>query len=572
MTSNHHLNDIATDPASAAESQYGRRRTVVLIVSAVVFVGLIFALPRAWTGRQTFDAPRDNVGFQSAVRVAAGKSMAIPLRHNEILPPDIARALTPRDAANIGGKAVPIDFAGSVLLWIGLVAVWKPLALFLSPVLALISGILVLRIAQELFDLPKDAGLRAKVNMATWWLPYLLALWFAHPGLLFNGSGIYGSEMPSLVLVLAVILFFLRFWRSERTADFAWMTVAAGAAVAVRYPNVITFIPLAVVLLVTRKVGIRHVAIAVAIVTPFAAVVLGFNHAVYGSATDTGYGLVNRVLRQTLNPPSRGVLGISDRALFRHLFFYIFQLPLVLGVPLLGAVVGTPRAVRTNRSLRPALVAILAASVLSVGYHAGLDTFGSVSAAVNASFVRYMLPIVGVWMTFVAFAVATDEDRPTQSARVICMAVIVTSLVTATVGPFGIVNRWRMIGRHEIVRAGVIALTPPDALIASRLSDRDVFPERQTLTMTYLLENRDSSSVNPNISVWDNLPSPRRFASIAGRIRALGIPLYLINDFMYPRLADIDTALRREGLRLDKQSSLAETLPQLYAIVPVSNP
>ncbi|MCA1834363.1 MAG: hypothetical protein ABR548_11890 [Actinomycetota bacterium] len=548
-----------------SEVELKQRQSVMLVTCVITLAFLILAFPRAWTGRQTFDAPRDNVGFQAATRFADGKGLSIPLQHTRDLPPDIARALTPRDAANVHGKAVPIDFAGSVMLWAGLVALWRPLALLLSPALTVAGGVLLLRIAQELFELPKGSTLRAQRNFETWWLPFLLVLWFAHPGVIFNGSGIYGSEIPSMVFVLATLLYFLRFWQTGRPADFRWMTLAAGAAVAVRYPNVITLLSPGVMLLVTRRVRLRQIAEAAVLLAPFAILVLAFNNAVYGSPTATGYQLVNRVLQQTLNSPSSGLFGFHARAAVKHLHFYVIQLPIILEVPLLGIALGVRRMPRAS-ALRVPLVVLLVSSFLTVAYYAGLGTFGSVSPVINASFVRYILPAIAIGIALGVYGFAMRRTRATQ---VIFVLLILASVSLGMAGPGGIINRSREIGRHKVLRALVMRHTQPNALIAARLADRDLFPERQTLTMTYLLENLDSSSVDTAVSQWDNLPSPERFADVASRIRARGIPLYLLYDFPQD-IQPYGDALRAAGLQLVRRGALGAPFPQLFAITPVN--
>jgi hypothetical protein len=294
--------------------------------------------------------------------------------------------------------------------------------------------------------------------------------------------------------------------------------------------------------------------------------VLVVNHLVYGSATTTGYHLVNRVLRETLNPPGGSFLSFNPHAAAKHLYFYVIQLPLILGVPLLGVIFGARKLLRKPR-LRAPVIAILISSVLTIAYHAGLGTFGSTIAAVNASFVRYILPMIAVWVVFLAYGIATESDRPTGSARLFFVALTIVSVITGIVGPLGVVNRLRTTSQHKELRAEVVARTEPGALIASRLADRDLFPERQTLTMTYLLENRDTSSAKRNVSQWDNLPTPDRFASIAARIRALGLPLDLLCDFRDPKLAAYEAALHRNGMRLSRRSYFRRPLPQLYAIV-----
>ena len=117
------------------------------------------------------------------------------------------------------------------------------------------------------------------------------------------------------------------------------------------------------------------------------------------------------------------------------------------------------------------------------------------------------------------------------------------------------------------LQARLLSETPPDALIATRIEDKYLWPERQTLTLTYLIHNTHPVR-QENRYQWAFVPSGRRFASVARRVLSLGIPLYLQPDF-YPKAAASRTvatysrALRATGLhlcRISQGSSLLKVV------------
>lgn len=538
----------------------GRTRALVMLAAGVVaFAGYLVAGPRALQGPQTVDAPRENAGWVLAENLADGRGASIPLEHHDRLPPDIARALTPRDAAAIDGRVVPQDFAGSVLLYAALLWLWKPLALVLVPALAVLSAFLLAQLTVELLE-PGGRWHAPATSRAAWASGLVFALWLTYPGLVLTGSMLFDSAVPTLVALLTAALSFVRFWRAGRTANLVWLMVALGAAIALRYPSLFFAVPLGIALLLGRRLSVRRALLATAALVPFAAIVLGFNAAVYGSPTTTGYHLSTEALN-TSRALGGGIFTFVPSAFVNHLRFYALEQPVILVPALAGMVAGLWRA-RTERALVAALV--MAAVALLVT-HAGLETWGSAHAAINASFIRYALPAVGIGLALLAVAVVPGEGRRRTAVALGAGLLIAASIWTAVAGPVALLVRHDELDTGRWVRAAVLEHTPPDALVAAGVSDRVLFPQRQTLTLAHLATPDEVIRLEVARSRWDQVPTPARFADVAARVLERDIPLYLLHDFEAP-LGPYAEALRARGLTLEAAVSGGLRYPTLYRV------
>jgi hypothetical protein len=143
----------------------------------------------------------------------------------------------------------------------------------------------------------------------------------------------------------------------------------------------------------------------------------------------------------------------------------------------------------------------------------------------------------------------------------------IASVATAIVSPLGLKERYEAIRRHQQLRAGVVASTEPEALIASSISDRDIFPERQTLTLRYLKSRREGLVPSRDQRVWDTIPEPMRFANVVGEIIDRGIPFYIVNDFGPEALALYDGALNVRGYELASAGRFTDGNIQLFRVV-----
>ena len=109
------------------------------------FLIFLFTFPRT-LATPAFNSPRESVGYFLTERFLSGDGFDAPLKHAADLPEDLAIALVPRDAASRDGAVVPKDFAGTMLLYAALMSIWRPLALIVGPLFAVLGGLVVARI------------------------------------------------------------------------------------------------------------------------------------------------------------------------------------------------------------------------------------------------------------------------------------------------------------------------------------------------------------------------------------------------------------------------------------------
>lgn len=561
-----------TQAPPAAPPRAGARTAAMLVIGALAFTAYLLAGQRSAGEPQTTDAPRENVSYVLTERFARGEGFSYPLRHHAALPTDVARALTPRDAAAVDGEAVSQDFAGTIALFAALLWLWKPLALAAVPLLAVLSAFLLTQLVADLFDGAPDrrASWRRPRTRAEAWTGFAaFALWLAHPGLIVNAASLMDPAMPSLVAVLLSLVFFVRYWRAGRSVDLVWLALSFGAAVLVRYPNILFGIPLALALLLGRRISLRHGALAACLLAPVPAAVMAFNRAAYGSATVTGYHIANRLLRESVNFEGGAFFRVHLDAVRNHVVFYGVEYPTVLGFAAIGVAAALVSVRRDRRAL--AVMATVAAAIGAyAAYHVGLDTWGSWTPAINASFVRYTLPALAVGTGLLAFAFRAVRGRRAWVIGALAVVLLGGSVATGVAGPVAGSYRWRAVEQHRDLRRIVVERTPPDALVAVRVSDRAIWPARQTLTLTYLVRHERPVRKTSTRSVWTVLPRPERFADVADTIIEAGIPLYLLHDFQGPPLHDYRAALRARGLDIRSTGPMPDPLPSLFEVLRVT--
>ena len=96
--------------------------------------------------------------------------------------------------------------------------------------------------------------------------------------------------------------------------------------------------------------------------------------------------------------------------------------------------------------------------------------------------------------------------------------------------------------------------------------DKVLFPERQTLTLTYSIHN-ETPFPKGDRETWDHVPSPDRLAEVLSTIYAAGIPVYILPDSMMGELAPYQDALTARGLYYRHVDGV--TVSELYKVSPL---
>jgi uncharacterized protein (TIGR03382 family) len=344
------------------------------------------------------------------------------------------------------------------------------------------------------------------------------------------------------------------------------LSLSGGAAILVRYPSAWIVVPLLLALLVTGRLGWRRATLAVMLVAPFIVAIGVFNLLVYGSPFLTGYQIRAEIMRQTLNLRDRGFLAIDWGVALSYARLYLFEMPMQLAPPVLGLILGF-WWLRRNRECTM-LLGLLIPGLLLTLFLLPRPTWGAFSAEVNASLTRYLLPATAVWTVFLAAGLAWLFRRRRVYFLAV-LALVVLNLSTAALAAGGLVQRFDHMQSAARLRARLLSETPADALIATRIEDKYLWPDRQTVTLTYLIHNT-SPVLQGDRYQWAFVPTGKRFAAVARIIVSEGIPLYLQPDF-YPkstaewRIAGYNHALLEEGLRLCHASEGSSLLKVVVA-------
>lgn len=534
----------------------GPRQYLMLAIAAAFFTLYLFAYPRS-LDEPTFNSPRENVGYVLSEQFASNFRFEYPLQHYEELPTDIARALTPRDAAEIEGSVVPKDFAGTMLLHAPFFLVWKPLVLAITPLFAILGAFVLARISEELFD----------------WRVGLLAFvaWLAYPPLFINASYIFTSDTVALYGSLLAMLCFLRYWREGGVASFVVMCAALGLSVLMRYPNLILAGLLALALFEGRRYRRPDTIYGVAAFLPFAVATLVFNKLVYGGFTVTGFHLGAELVQETANFSEESFLKIRPEVMVGYLRSYALEWPIMLVPQLAGIGVAAYVAWRRAEIRVPIAVLVGSGAVLAI-YYLPQDAWGWTNPQVNASVLRYLLPSLAIWTVFLSYGVLRLTAGREYIAVIAVAALVGGYGWTAWSGPAGVQEAYQVTDQISELRDDIVATTESDAIIATRIMDKVLFPERQTVTMTYLLNGEEPLDKGRN-HTWQFLPEEDRFAEVAVRVYEEDIPMYVLADYDWRIAKDYDEALRPLGYRLRHMRTAYPQFEDIgfYKVVPLES-
>jgi 4-amino-4-deoxy-L-arabinose transferase-like glycosyltransferase len=425
------------------------------------------------------------------------------------------------------------------------------LALFVAPVFAIIGAWALMRIGEELLD--RTAGAIAFV------------CWLSFAPLWVNASFVFVSDLPALSFLLLSMLMFVRYWRQPSALGAALLAGFFCASVLFRYPNVLLAPALIIALFAGRKIRPAHAAAAVLPGVAFAATVMLFNAAVYGDALTTGFHLGAELMAETVNYSHESFFKQRPDVLLDYAKTYGREWPIAVPVGL--SVAATIGAAISQRGERRA-VAILATVTLAilVAYYGQQDAWGYTSAQASASVLRYLLPGFALCMLFAAWAMSRVIDRWGRGLFVLPVVLVLAGALYAHNGPGGAGEVHDVVERSATLKREVLSATEPDAIIAVRIMDKVLFPERQTLTLTYAIQN-DKPFPKGERETWGHVPSPERLAEVMSTIHGAGIPVYVLPDAMMGDLAPYQDALTARGLYYRLVDGV--NVNMLYQVVPL---
>jgi hypothetical protein len=535
-------------------------------VGAVFLVLYVLSYPRNWTGEQIFNSPRENIGYLLAERASSGDGFNHRLLHHAELPEDLQLALTPRDAAALDGEVLPKDFAGTMVFHAALLAISPVLVLVISPLFGVGSAWVGARIGSRVFG--RDAGLLA--------FAFLLSL----PPLWINSSYIFMGDSIALFFLLLATNSLLSYWQSGRWCDLALVGVCGSISILFRYPNTLFAVPILLALMIGGRLRLGHLAIVGIATLPAAATIILFNWTVYGAPETTGFGIGAEILASTANFSQESFFKFRPEVMLSYIHYYgisllssgLIQIH-ILFLPVIAGLLFAALKLQGERNSLSWLLGLLTLTVFAVFglYYGNQDAWGFGETWVNASILRYLLP--PILLTGICFCGGLIQISEVIKAPILIALVIVSLFVAGNIshtyhGPGGIKSAHETVSRLKSFQAQVYGATEVDAIIATRQLDKVIFPGRQTLTLTYAIQNPEPVSKGRR-ETWEFTPNPERFAEVADVIVARGIPFYVLADsYLAPR-ADYEAALSRLNLRLTRMPGV--TIGSLLRIEPLQD-
>jgi hypothetical protein len=515
------------------------------------------AFPGRFGGDPPMLGPQENVRWDLAQRwVETGRpirELVVPER----TPTDVVPALAPRDAAVQDGAVVPKDFPLAVGLTSLLVLVDPRLALSLSGLSGLALLAVVAALARRLGG-PWSGVLAAGVLATT------AAFAAGTVGLLNTGA-------TAALAVVGGVLFLVPAHgrtgfptedppRAAHPRRDVASGLAFGTALALHHDLVLLVAGLVLAFTVRsphrwlRTAWIGSGALIAVVPT------LAYYAWMHGSPFVTGYAVGADGL-PVADGQFLAVFTLEPSMLLEHVRRYCVR-------PEVGCLVGS--ALLSARWVPQRAVRMLALGVLLGGvpflvFAGARPLYGVDEFSVGASFLRYALPVVALSTCICA---AGPLEGPSVSGRTRLAALAAAGVIGAVLvlqAPGGVLDQRRHVLESTALRAAVLATVEADAVVVTTHGDKLLWPQRSTVTATYLVRDPDEG-FRRGSTLYDVVPRPHRLADVAARSVAAGLRVYVLADTLPPDLRGLDEQLRRAGVQ--RERTAVPSLSQITAVAP----
>jgi hypothetical protein len=327
--------------------------------------------------------------------------------------------------------------------------------------------------------------------------------------------------------------------------------------IGLRYPSIVIvgFVYVAVLLLARFPLRVHATAFGA-----FAMVMLAialYHTWLYGGPLANGYSLdgvdSGSVILSAAAGQTQAVLGWH---------FRVYLLTFETGVPLAIGIAGLAIAVRRWRSASGAVAAGLLVGLAIYSIIIGATPlWGTDFYVVNASFLRYMAPVLAVASAFAALVFTRFSGN---AKFVLVGSIVAVSIFASVFYNGGLVARANGMKEATEMREAVLSATAPDSIIMTRAEEKLLWPNRRTLLISYLVDPLD-----PHRSRWAQIPDDDSLAAMASRLDTSGLEVFLLD---YSRWASSAYLLRFDAALashdLQRATSVEEENWVLYAIIP----
>ncbi|MFH1866846.1 MAG: glycosyltransferase family 39 protein [Patescibacteria group bacterium] len=487
-----------------------KRLEVALVILIAVIAAVVYS-SFSWNLPWRFNSPDEMANANFSLRFAQNEELPIEAPLNEVAGNNIVH---PRSTTVIQGKLVPSSFLGLPLIY-GSIAKFlgTDVLPYLTPFFGLLALLALYFFIRELFD--RRTALIFVVLVAS-----LPAWWYYHTRAFFHNA---------LFFDLLAILLYLS--QKILRPGWAWQYILAGLvfglALMVRTSEIFWLLAAAVVWFLFNHSKIRlgpTLAAGVSALVAFSPTLL-MNKVIYGSYLSFGYRLgieftsINleksiSFLRELILPfglhPQTMILTVQNYLLGLQWWWTILA---VVGV--FFVIWNWLKFTSVQRSY---LIAWLVASLwLVVLYGSWLfnDNPDPSAITLGTAYMRYWLPIFVFWLVPASYLLSKLWHY--RLSRLLVIAVISAYLLLSwqlvMLDPEeGLIKIKQNIIRFEQTGQQVQALTSPEAVIVTGITDKFFYPERQVIVDLY---------------------KENDFFSVAKLIKA-GIPVYHFHNTWHP--------------------------------------
>lgn len=503
---------------------------VVAVVHVVVYPGLLGADPPMF-------GPQENVRLELAQQWVTEGQPTRELERPRGLVGDAQHALTPRDAALQGGAVVPKDFPFAVALTALLLLVDPRLAAALSTISALALLLVVALLARRLGG--RWSGVTAAAVLAT-------------TGAFTAGtSGPLNTSATAATVLVAAVLLLLPARPALPGAPFlapsplrdVMAGVLLGVGANLRHDLVLLAAGLLVALVLTSPRGaVRACRVAIGGLVALVPGLIYYDW-LHGSPFTTGYAVGARALAVP-GEPHFELLTLNAGMLLEHLGHYVARPEVVL----LVACALLASGARRSSVGAPLALGLVLGGVAYLVFVGARPLYGVDEFTLGASFLRYALPVVALLLCLCT-ANRQSEPAATRRTRGVLLALsALVGLVLAVTSPGGLLDQRRQVLQNAQLRAQVLEVTEPDAVVVTARGDKVLWPRRTTITAAYLIR-KPMDGLRYGSITYDVVPEPRRLAEVVAGLTHAGEQVYVLGDAFPPYWDGLDLELRLAGVQ-----------------------
>ncbi|MDZ4229982.1 MAG: glycosyltransferase family 39 protein [Candidatus Veblenbacteria bacterium] len=460
---------------SAWWRQYSKLVGVVVLAAILVVMYSDFSWGLPWR----FNSPDEAANAFFAQRLAQGESLAAPAGLNDITQNPIVH---PRSAHVVNSQLAPASFLGLPLIlgFVGRLA-GEAVLPYLTP-LGAILGLLCF------YGMVRELSSRRAAWLATGLLIFTPAFWYYHSRAFFHNALFFDFLLLAVYLLLKAL-------KGKKVWLYLGSGLALGLALSLRTSEVfwITAAGALWLGLSWRQVTWRYLPLFMLGALLSFSPVLFTNYQIYGSILSVGYKqdlLLTSDLKQAIGLLQQLVLpfGLHPRVILTTVTNYLVELTWWWAVLAAAGIVYFLAAWRKQSSqakvFASAVLVMCVWLVVVYGSWQFNDNPDPSAVTLGTSYVRYWLPLYGLllWPAGVALARVLDFKWGREiTVAVVGGYIVLSGLLVWWEPQEGLWAVKENVNRFQVWSQEVQAVTEPNSVIVSGITDKIFWPEREVV-------------------------------------------------------------------------------------------